>query len=93
MADNLYRKVTQILAVVIGKCLCRSDYDTFTCMYSEGVEVLHIADRDTVVITVAHHFILNFLPSFERFLNKDLRREREGFACDFLKLSLVVAET
>ena len=34
-------------------------------MDAERIEVLHVADGDAVVVTVAHHFILDFLPAFQ----------------------------
>lgn len=34
--------------------------------------------RYTIVIGVPHHFILNFLPAFKRFVNQDLRCVSKG---------------
>ena len=62
-------------------------------MYAQRVEVLHIADRDAVVIPVAHHLILDLLPSFQRFFYQHLRRIGECLACLDVKFCLVVAET
>ena len=44
-------------------------------MDSERVEVLHVADRYTVVVFVPDYLILNLFPALERFLDKYLRRE------------------
>ena len=44
-------------------------------MYSERVEILHVADRDAVVVFVANYLILNLFPSFERLLHENLWRE------------------
>ncbi len=62
-------------------------------MNAQRVEVLHVADSDAVVKTVANHFILHFFPAFERFLYKHLWRERERFFYECGQLGVVVAET
>ena len=48
-------------------------------MDAQRVEILHIADRDTVVKTVTHHLVLHLLPATEALLNQYLRREGESF--------------
>ena len=62
-------------------------------MDSERVEVLHIADSDTVVIFITDHLILNLFPALERLLHKNLRRERESLGTKFFKLLVIVTET
>ena len=62
-------------------------------MDSERVEVLHVADGDTVVILVTDHLILNLFPALERLLHENLRRERESLGAKFLKLLVIVTET
>ena len=41
-------------------------------MDAEGVEVLHVADGDTVVVLIAYHLVLNLLPALERLLDQYL---------------------
>ena len=65
MADDLDGKFAQEIVVVVGQGLGRSHDDALSGVDSERVEVFHIADRDTVVITVADNFIFNFLPAFK----------------------------
>ena len=62
-------------------------------MDTQRVKVLHITNRDTVVETVAHHFIFYFFPSAKRFLDQHLRREREGFFYQHIQLFLIITET
>jgi hypothetical protein len=45
---------------------------------TEGVEVLHVANSDTVVGSVTDDFVLNLLPALERLLDQNLGGEREG---------------
>ena len=62
-------------------------------MDSQGVEVLHVTYGDTVIVFIAYYFVLNFLPSLQRFLNQHLWREGKGFLGQLVELLFVVAET
>ena len=62
-------------------------------MDTQWVEVLHVADRDTVVVTVANHFIFYLFPPFERFFDQNLGRVGKGFAGQYVQFFVVVAET
>ena len=75
MAHDPDGEFTQEVIVFVRKCLGRSYNDTLSCMDSERVEVLHVADRYTVVVFVPDYLILNLFPALERFLDKYLRRE------------------
>ena len=61
-------------------------------MDAERVEILHVADCDTVVVFVPDNLIFDFLPAFEGFLHKNLGREGKGFLASLFQLRLVVAE-
>ncbi len=41
-------------------------------MHPHGVEILHVADRETVVLVVPHHFILDLFPFPNVLFNQDL---------------------
>ena len=75
MAHDADRKLTKEIVVLVRQSLGRSDHDTLAGMDSERVEVLHVADGDTVVVTVAHHLILYLLPSLQALLYQYLWRE------------------
>ena len=62
-------------------------------MDAQRVEVLHVADSDAVVIAVAHHLILDLLPTLQALLYKHLRRERECFLSKLVEFFFVVAES
>ena len=47
----------------VGKGLRGCNYNTFTSMDTQGVEVLHVANGDAVVEAVANYLILHLLPS------------------------------
>ena len=61
-------------------------------MDTEGVEVLHITDRDAVIIAVTHDLVLDFLPPLEALLYEHLRGEGKGLATQLIQLLLVVTE-
>ena len=92
MTHDLYGKLAEIMIFFVCKRLGRCHYDTFACMDSQRVEVLHVADRDTVVITVADHLVFDLFPALERLLDKHLRRERESLFTNLFQFLLVVAE-
>ncbi len=73
MADNLDGKLAQVMVVVVGECLGGGHDDRLAGVDSQWIEVLHIADRDAVVIPVADNLILDLFPSLERLLNQHLR--------------------
>ena len=47
-------------------------------MNADGVEVLHVADRDGGIVFVPDYLVLDFLIAFDAFLNQNLRNGREG---------------
>ena len=93
MTDNLNRQGTQLVVFAVAERLTWCYNDGLTRMDPQGVEILHVADGDTVIVLVAHHFVLYFLPTFQRLLNKHLRRERESLFGLSLQLLLIVAES
>ena len=75
MADDLDGQGTQLVIFAVRERLTRCHHYRLTRMDAQRVEVLHVADRDAVVETVAHHLVLNLLPAFKAFLNQHLWRE------------------
>ena len=82
MAHDLDGERTQLVILAVGQSLRRSDDDTLTRMDAQRVEVLHVADRDAVVVAVAHHLVLYLLPALEALLHQHLGREREGLLAE-----------
>ena len=70
--DDAERRTAQHLIVMIGQRLRRCNNDAVSRMYTDGIEVLHVADRDAVVIAVTHDFILNFFPTGNAALDEHL---------------------
>ena len=63
-------------------------------MHTNRVDVFHIADRDTVACTVAHHLILNFLPACNTPLHQNLPYPGKAKAVcqNLLQLDLVAGD-
>ena len=49
----------------VCECLGRGNNNTFTCMYSQRIKILHVTNSDTVIIFVPDNFIFNLFPSFK----------------------------
>ena len=62
-------------------------------MDTQRVEVFHVTYGDTVVETVAYHFVFHLFPAFQALFNQHLRRERESFFSQYVQFFFIVAET
>ncbi len=62
-------------------------------MDTQGVEVLHVAHGDAVVVCVTDDLVLDLLPALERLLDQNLGREGQGPGGHVAELLLVVGET
>ena len=92
MADYVYGGFPEEVELLVGQCLGRGYNYAFPSVDTERIEILHIADSDAVVIAISHHFILDFLPSAQRFFHEHLRRERESLGGNDAQFLLVLAE-
>ena len=77
----------------VGQRLRRSNDYRLAGVNAQRVEVLHVAHRYTVIVTVAHNLILYLFPAFQALLNKHLWREGKRFLCQFVEFFFVVAES
>ena len=77
----------------IGKRLRRGHNDALAGMDAQRVEVFHIADRDAVVVAVAHDLVFDLFPAFQRLFDQNLRRVRKRFVRQRVQFLVVVAET
>ena len=78
LAHNFYGDAAQKMVLVVAQRLRRRHHHALARVDAQRVEILHIADGDAVVVAVANHLIFNLFPAFQRFLDKNLRRVREG---------------
>mmetsp|Transcript_18061 Transcript_18061/g.42645 ORF Transcript_18061/g.42645 Transcript_18061/m.42645 type:complete len:263 (+) Transcript_18061:2073-2861(+) len=93
MADHLHGRLAQHVVFFVAECLGWRHHNTFTSVDSKRIKVLHVADGDTVVISIAHNFILDFLPPLHALFDEDLRSNRECLAGHLTKVGFVLADT
>ena len=81
-------ELAQRVVLAVGERLARRDHNALARVHAHGIEVLHVAHHDAVVVAVAHHLVLDLLPADEVFLDQDLRAVRQRLldACAQLRL-------
>ena len=94
-ADNIQGRTAQHLVLLIPQCLGRRHYNTVSGMYTHRVNILHIADCDTVACTIPHHLIFNFFPAGNTPLHQYLAHsgQAQPVCQNFLQFYLVVRDT
>ncbi len=76
----------QVLSATASLVLLFFLFSLCICQYKMEITALGASYRNTIVIGVSHHFILNFLPAFKWFVNQDLWCVGKGLGdqCDHL---------
>ena len=94
LAQHRDRGVAHDLVFLVGQRQRRRDGDRIAGMHAHRIEVLDRADDDAVVVLVAHHLHLEFLPAEHRFLDQHLvgRRGVDAALDDVDELRLVVGD-
>ena len=72
MAHDADGEFAQLVVFGVGKGLRGSNHDALARVYAQRVEVLHVTHGDAVVEAVAHHLILDFLPSLQALFDQHL---------------------
>ena len=93
-ADDAPRRVAHALVFLVGQRERRRDGDAVAGVDAHRVDVLDRADDDEVVLDVAHHLELEFLPPDHRLLDQHFvdRREAQAAAGDLAELLDVVGD-
>ena len=76
LAHDAERRAAQQLVLFIGQRQRRRHDDGIAGVHAYGIEVLHGADGDTVVVAVAHHFELDLFPAGDAAFHEDLSHGR-----------------
>src|SRR3569833_388767 len=92
VAHNLDGGTPEHVVLLVAERLAGGNNDRVARVDSQGVEVLHVADRDAVVIGVTDNLVLDLFPALERLLYQNLRRQGEGAGREIPELLLVVCE-
>ncbi len=77
-ADYLQRAVAQHLVLAVGQRLAGRDDYAVAGVYADGVDVLHVADRDGRIRRVAHDLVLYLLVAADALLDQHLVHRRDG---------------
>ncbi|GKT75685.1 hypothetical protein ColTof4_08108 [Colletotrichum tofieldiae] len=93
MTNDLNGGGSQHVVLLITQGLTGSNDDTVSGVNAQGIEVLHVANSNAVVVRVTDDLILNLLPALQRLLDQDLGRQSQGAGSHVAKLLLVVCET
>ncbi len=80
-ADYFKRSVPQHVVFFVGQRLTRSNNNRIACMYANRIQVLHVTDNYSRIISVSDYFIFNFFESFNAFFDKNLTNRRQGQCC------------
>ena len=80
------------MVLAVGEGLRWGHNNALASVDAQWVEVLHVADRDAVVVGIANNLVLNLFPSLEALLYQNLVRVGEGVLGSLDKLLAVGAE-
>ena len=95
LGDNVQRRSTQHLVLLVTQGLGWSHYDTVSGVNADRVNVFHITYGDAVSCTVAHYFILDFFPSGDAALYQNLANtgETQTVGKNLDQLLLIISDT
>ena len=92
MAYYLLGQFRKVLHILLRETLARRQDYALAGMDAQRVEILHVADGNAAVGSIAHDFELYLLPSLERLLDEHLRGEGKSLGTELLELGVVVDE-
>ena len=95
LCDNVQGRGTEHLVLFVPKSLGRSNYDGVSCVDTNRVNVLHVADSDAVSCTVTHYLILDFFPAGDAALYQNLSNtgKTKTILQDLTKLVFIVGNS
>ena len=79
MAYDFDGQRAQIMVIIVAQRLTGGNHNALACVYTQRIEIFHVAYGDAIVISVAYHLVLDFFPAFERFFDKHLRGKGQSF--------------
>lgn len=63
VSNDLQCTLAQLVVLIVAQGLGRCDHNGFTSVDTHWIEILHVANRDAIVVLVPHHFVLELLPT------------------------------
>ena len=95
LADDIQRRASQHLVLLIPQRLRRRRHDAVTGMYAHRIQIFHITNGNACAVGVPHHLILDFLPARNAALHQDLAHTAQPQAVgeNLFQLHRVVGDT
>lgn len=63
VSNDLQCTLAQLVVLIVAQGLRRCDHNGFTSVDTHWIEILHVANRDAIVVFIPHHFVLQLLPT------------------------------
>ena len=95
LADDVQRRCTQHLVLLIPQSLGRSHNDTVTGMHTHRVDIFHITNGNAVACTVTHNLVLDLFPAGDAALYQNLAYtgKTQTVLQDFFHLHRIAGDT
>lgn len=93
MTNDLDGGRSEHVVLLVAQRLTGRNDDGIASVDAQGVEVLHVANRNAVVIRITNDLIFDLLPALQGLLNQNLGRECKRSGSHVSQLLLVVGET
>ena len=95
LADNAQAGAAEHLIFMVRQRLRRSHNDGIARVYTNRIEVLHVADRDAVIIAITHDLILDLFPAGHTALDEHLANHGvvEALDDDIDEFFLIIRDT
>ena len=95
LADDIQRRGTEHLVLLVSQSLGRSDYDTVSGMNPHRVNIFHITYGNAVALAVTHHLIFDFLPACDAAFDQNLSDtgKSQSVRQDFFQFHHIVCDT
>lgn len=72
MSNDLQGALAQPVVLLIVQGLGRRNDNGLTGVDAHGIKVLHVTNRNAIVVLVTHHFVLKLLPTLPRRSRQEL---------------------
>ena len=89
VADHVGGGGAEHVVLPVGQSLAWSHHDALPGVDAQGVQVLHVAHGDAVVVGVPHHLVLHLLPALQALVNDQLAGVGKGLSGQCAHLSWV----
>ena len=93
MAHTLNGDILKHCHLVFTQRTCGRNNDTFTCVDTKGIKVLHTSNGEATIVGITDNLELDFLPALQTFLHKYLGSKGECALGNLQESLLVLTNT